>query len=360
MAIVAKRRVRNATNHSGLGASVPPQTTLEAEELAEHLVPERSSKRRMLVIVNPYATTVSNRLRNLVVHALQSRYSVEAVDTERRGHATQICREAARGSYEVVVVFGGDGTVNEAANGLAGSETPLTALPGGSTNVWCRALGIPDDVVDATEHLLRIADDFHPRRVDLGHMRADRSGEVARSDARHFVFASGVGLDASVVERVDAHPARKTRFGAWYYTLAAVAVFTRRYLLNPPAVRVTAGELTLTGVTVIVQNSDPFTYFRGRPIRVAEPAGLETGSLSITVLKRASVLELPTLIPRLLSTRARTVLRHRQVEGLGELRALRVDAVDGRAFPVQVDGDFIGEFESVRYGVSPGGLVAVA
>jgi diacylglycerol kinase family enzyme len=326
------------------------ESTLErAEELAERFLPERTPKRRMLVIVNPYATTVSDRLKNLVVYALQSRYTVEAVDTEQRGHATQICREAAREGYDVVVAFGGDGTVNEAANGLVGSDTPLTVLPGGSTNVWCRTIGIPDDVVDATEHLLRIADDFHPRRVDLGLV-----------NERHFVFASGVGLDASVVERVDAHPYRKARFGAWYYTVAAVAIFNRRYLVNPPVVRVTTGERVLTGVTVIVQNADPFTYFRRRPIRVAEPAGLDTGSLSAAVLKRATVLELPTLLPRVLSTRARTVLRHRQVEGLGELRELRVDAVDDRPFPVQVDGDYIGEFDCVRYGVVPGGLVAVA
>jgi diacylglycerol kinase family enzyme len=329
---------------------VPPETVVErAEDLAERLLPERVPKRRMLVIVNPYATTVSDRLKNLVVYALESRYSVESVDTEKRGHATQICREAAREGYDVVVAFGGDGTVNEAANGLAGSETPLTALPGGSTNVWCRTVGIPNDVVDATEHLLQLADEFRPRRVDLG-----------RVDDRYFIFGSGIGLDASVVERVDAHPYRKTRFGAWYYTLAAVSIFNRRYLFNPPVVRVTAGDRSLTGVTVVVQNSDPFTYFRRRPIRVAEPAGLETGSLSVAVLKRATLLQLATLVPRLLSARAATVLRHRQVEGLGELDALRVDAVDDRPFPLQVDGDYIGEFKSVSYRVHPGGLLAVA
>jgi diacylglycerol kinase family enzyme len=331
---------------------VPPDTATaleRAEELAERLLPDRTPKRRMLVIVNPYATTVSDRLRNLVVYALQSRYSVEAIDTEKRDHATQICREAAREGYDVVVAFGGDGTVNEAANGLVGSDTPLTALPGGSTNVWARTLGIPNDVVDATEHLLRIADDFRPRRVDL-----------ARVNARHFVFAAGVGLDASVVERVDAHPYRKARLGAWYYTYAGIAIFTRRYLVRPPHVKVVAGDRSLEGVTVIVQNSDPFTYFRRRPIRVAEPAGLETGSLSAAVLKSATPLELPTLIPRLLSGRARTVLRHRQVQGLGELAGLRVEAIEERPFPLQVDGDFIGEYDEVEFGVTPGGLRAVA
>ena len=303
----------------------------------------------MLVIVNPYATTVSDRLRNLVVYALQSRYAVEAIDTQERNHATQICREAAREGYDVVVAFGGDGTVNEAANGLMGSDTPLTALPGGSTNVWARTLGIPNDVVDATEHLLSMADDWEPRRVDLG-----------RVNERHFVFAAGVGLDASVVRRVDAHPYRKARFGAWYYSWAGVAIFNRSYLVNPPRVRVRSDGHDLEGVTVIVQNSDPFTYFRERPIRVVEPAGLDTGSLAVGVLKRASLLELPTLIPRLFSGRAKTVMRHRQVEPLPGLSGIRVDAIDDRPFPVQVDGDYIGDFTDVEFGVTPGGLVAVA
>src|SRR3954467_1551169 len=159
----------------------PPDSAAEsalsrAEELAERVLPDRSPKRRMLVIVNPYATTASSRLKNLVVYALQGRYSVEAVDTARPEHATQITREAASEGDDVVVAFGGDGTVNEAANGLLGSSTPLSCLPGGATNVYCRILGIPDDVVDATEHLLGMADDWRPRRVDMG-----------RVDDRHFL-----------------------------------------------------------------------------------------------------------------------------------------------------------------------------
>jgi diacylglycerol kinase family enzyme len=329
---------------------VATETALErAEGLAEHLLPQRTPKRRMLVIVNPYATTVSDRLRNLVVYALGSRYAVEAIDTQERGHATQICREAASEGYDVVVAFGGDGTVNEAANGLVGSRTPLTALPGGSTNVWARTLGIPNDVVDATEHLLRLADDFEPFPVDLGLV-----------NERRFVFAAGAGLDASVVERVDAHPYRKARFGAWYYSVCAVDIFLRRYLVNPPRVRVLANGHAQEGVTAVVQNSDPFTYFRQRPIRVVEPAGLNMGSLSIGVLKRATVLELPTLIPRLLSARARSVMRHRQIEPLLELQHARVEAIDDRPFPVQIDGDYIGQFSEIELGVQPGGLLAVS
>src|ERR1700758_4959882 len=172
--------------------------------------------RRMLIIVNPYATTVSDRLKNLVVYALRGRYEVDAIDTDARGHATELSREAAREGYDVVVAFGGDGTVNEAANGLIGSSTPLCCLPGGRANVYCRMLGIPTDVVDATEHLLLMADDWRPVRVDVGSV-----------NERAFLFSAGAGLDASVVERVDAHPHLKARFGEWYYTAMALRTFTR-------------------------------------------------------------------------------------------------------------------------------------
>src|SRR5918992_4724030 len=104
----------------------------------------------MLIIVTPYATTVSDRLKNLVVYALQGRYEVEAITTEAKDHATEIGREAREGGYDVVVPFGGDGTLNEVVNGLAGTNVPVSVLPGGCTNVVCRMLGIPTDVVDAT------------------------------------------------------------------------------------------------------------------------------------------------------------------------------------------------------------------
>src|SRR5271155_6230675 len=145
-----------------------------AREQGRRLVPEVSEssapalKRRMLMIVNPYATAVSPHLRDVVIYALRGRFEVDAVDTEAPGHATELCREAAHEGYDVVVAFGGDGTVNEAANGLLGSHTPLYCLPGGSANVFAKMLGIPGDVVDATEHLLAMADDWRPRKVDLG------------------------------------------------------------------------------------------------------------------------------------------------------------------------------------------------
>ena len=170
-----------------------PQTLPPADlpESASH-ADRRPEKKRMLIIVNPYATTVSDRLKSLVVYALQGRYEVEAVSTESQNHATEIGREAVDGGYDIVVAFGGDGTLNEVANGLAGTDIPVSVLPGGSTNVVARTLGIPNDVVDATEHLLGCADRFEPRAIDLG-----------IANGRRFVFACGAGIDASAANQVD-------------------------------------------------------------------------------------------------------------------------------------------------------------
>jgi diacylglycerol kinase family enzyme len=308
----------------------------------------RTPSKRLLVIVNPYATTVSDRLRNLVVYALRGSYQVDAVDTERRDHATSLCREAARAGYDVVVAFGGDGTVNEAANGLAGSDTPLSCLPGGRTNVYCRMLGIPTDVVDATEHLLALADDWRPRRVDVGLV-----------NGRRFLFSAGVGLDASVVEHVDAHPRLKARAGEWYYTWTGMKTFSRRYLLRPPRFEAAIGDQRLEGVTAIVQNAAPYTFFGDRPIEMAQGAGLDSGDLAAVVLRRSSPVDIPSVIWRALSSHAH-VDGHRQVQPFAGVHALDVRSLDGRPLPLQVDGDYIGEVDQARFEVAAGALAVVA
>ncbi|HEY2766838.1 MAG TPA: diacylglycerol kinase family protein [Solirubrobacteraceae bacterium] len=335
----------------------------------------QAEKKRMLIIVNPYASTVSDNLRHLVVHALQGRFEVDAVDTEARGHATEICREAAHEGYDVVVAFGGDGTVNEAANGLLGSSTPLCCLPGGSANVFGRMIGIPGELVDATEHLLGLADDWRPRRVDLGVV-----------NGRCFTFASGLGLDASVVARVDSNPHLKARLGPWYFTWVAVGTFLRRYLVRPPRLHTELGDgaapLTetraggrlrgalsrarakrsgdgLDGVTAIVQNGSPFTYFKDRPIVIAEDAELQSGTLSGCVLHRARPMDMPSIAWRAFSRRAR-VSRHRQISSFRGATELTVTTADGKPLPLQVDGDYLGEVTEARYSILPQALSVVA
>jgi diacylglycerol kinase family enzyme len=309
----------------------------------------------MLLIVNPYATTVSDRLKNLVVYALQGRYDVEAVATQAQNHATEIGREACEGGYDVVVAFGGDGTLNEVANGMVGTDLPVAILPGGSTNVVCRTLGMPNDVVDATEHLLSLADDWQPRKIDLG-----------KVDDRYFVFACGAGIDASVVKRVDRNPTMKGNAGPYYYSWAGISSFYRKYLVNPVRMRTQVeGREPVEGVTTIIQNSDPFTYFASRPVRVCEGIAIDDGTLSMAVLKRAAQRDMPTLINRLFSE-SRPAARHRQVAHFDDVTSATVETIsknkDGtpRPLPLQVDGDYIGERDRIELGVDPAALTVVA
>jgi diacylglycerol kinase family enzyme len=311
-----------------------------------------AKKARMLLIVNPKATTVSNRLKNLIVYALGARYDVDAVETEAQSHAIDITREAARGGWELVVAFGGDGTVNEAANGLAGSDVPLSILPGGCTNVVCRVLGVPTDVVDATEHLLGLADRLDARRIDLGLV-----------NGRYFVSSSGVGLDADTARWVDEHAPLKSRAGPLFFSYAALMSFYGKYMGKPARMMVEANGERIEGVTAVVQNSDPFTYFNSRPVHLCRGAELDDGSLSMTVLRQARQRDLPGFAWTLLTSRG-SVGDHSQVRTFEQLDQAKVvsleDGPAARPFPLQVDGDYIGEASEASFEVRSRGLLVVA
>ncbi len=306
-------------------------------------------RRNMVVVVNPHASTVrENRLRHVVVAALASRFEIDEVVTDAPGHATGLAGAAARGGADVVVTLGGDGTVNEAANGLADTGVPLFPLPGGSQNVFAKMLGIPADLVDAAEHLLRLADDWHPRTVDLG-----------RVNGRAFTFSSGAGLDARVVERVEANPARKARWRELFFMESALVVATRHYLVRPPRLVAEAGGERVEGIQVLVQNGDPYTYSGALPVHVCRDVTLDSGTLSAAVLRKGTPLGIPTLGARLLSRRLE-VTDHRQVTSLAGVEDLVVRPADGAPFPLHADGDDLGRVSEARFGISPGALTVVA
>lgn len=310
---------------------------------------EGSARKRVLVVVNPHATTVSDKLKNLVVYALQARYEVEAVETREANHATELANAAVEEGFDLVVAFGGDGTLNEVVNGLAGSSVPVSILPGGSTNVVCRTLGIPIDLVDAAEHLISIADDFTPRPMDLG---------VA--NGRRFLFASGFGLDADVVRRVDENPRLKSNAGKWFYAYSALAAFYSYCLGSAARIRISAdGGTPVDGATAIVQNSSPFTYFGGHPVNLCEGVELDDGRLGLAVLERFAQRDAPSLIPRLLSARlpvrdAKHVVDQERIQNA----IAEVVPIDSAAstLPLHVDGDYIGDFARVEWSVEPAAL----
>jgi diacylglycerol kinase family enzyme len=304
-----------------------------------------TERKRLLLITNPYASTVSDRLKRLVVHALAGRYDVEAVDTQRPNHATELCREAAAEGYDAVVSFGGDGTVNECANGLIGSPTPLTCLPGGATNVLGKMLGIPGDIVDATEQLLGAADRWRVDRADLGEV-----------NGRYFTFCAGLGVDAALVKEVDSRPHLKHRYGPWYFMYRAFHIAVRDYLWRPPRFEMTSGGVTVAGMTAIVQNGDPYTYFGDHPLPVAKGVSLHSATLSGVVLRRARVTDVPAIAYRLLAPNA-DMLDHRQIEPLPPAHEIVMHAPV--PVPLQVDGDYIGDVEQAVFRVHPGALRVV-
>jgi len=308
----------------------------------------------MLVVVNPNASSVNARLRNLIIYALESRFEVDSRITDAPRHAIEIAREAATANeHDIITVLGGDGTLNEVANGMAGTGTKaaLAVLPGGAANVVAKTVGIPSDLIDATEHLLSLGDRFEPHPIDLG-----VAGE------RRYLFAAGAGLDASAANRVDSHPKLKAKGGRWFYTSAAVYSFYRDYLLNPVKLRASSGGLSAEGVTAIAQNSSPFTYFGERPIDIIDGLNIGDGSFALAVLRRASQLDMPSVIVRAFSPNLK-LSKHRaiaELRGLSEavIESTSYDEATGelRGFPVQVDGDFIGVHTRLELSIEPAAL----
>jgi diacylglycerol kinase family enzyme len=304
--------------------------------------------KRMLVIINPVATKMSERVRSLVVYALQGRYDVTTRQTDAKGHAISLCRDAAAEGFDVVCAFGGDGTVNEAANGLAGTSTALTVLPGGSNNVVAKLLGIPTDLVDATEHILSLADRWEPRKVDLGIV-----------NGRYFTFAAGMGLDASVVERVDRNPRLKKRFGPFYFVECAIVTFLRKYVVDPPRLLVSVDGREVGGVSLFIQNAENYTYFNDRPVPLVEGARFDSGCLAGVVLTRARPYDVPTVTFRALSGAAR-IAKHRGIDAFGAFGEAVVRSADDRAIPIQVDGDHISDELEARFSIAAGALTVIA
>ena len=303
----------------------------------------------MLLIVNPTATTMSARLKNLVIYALRGRYNVEVAETEAPNHAIDITRDARNHGHDLVVPFGGDGTVNEAANGLAGTDVPLSPLPGGCTNVVCRMLGVPNDVVDATERLLRLADEFVPRRIDLG-----------SANGRKFIFSSGVGMDADVTRWVDDRPRAKSKAGLATFTFAALNTYVRDYRGRAASLVVEADGHRYQGLSAVVQNSDPYTYFKSKPLRACEDIAIDNGYLSAMVMQRAKIRDAPGVITRMFSGDG-VIATHPQATSLTRISEITaIPAQPGAKLPVEVDGDYIGLHAKVEYRAHPGDLLVLA
>jgi diacylglycerol kinase family enzyme len=296
--------------------------------------------------VNTSASAVTARARVVIRKALSADHDVTVAETTRRGNATRLAQDAAAAGYDAVVVLGGDGTLNEAANGLAGSPTALATLPGGSTNVFARTLGVAQDPVEATGELLSALARGSLRRIGLGSV-----------NGRYFLIHVGMGFDAAVVSQVERRAALKRYAGHPLFVYAGFSTWFRHYDRSRPRLRVEIpGRPPVDdGYMAICLNSNPYTYLGRIPLNLAPDADLDRGLVMATFrsLQFGPFLGLVASVLR----RGSHFRRHRSVDYRTDLAEATV--IGHGPLPYQVDGDYLGEAERLEFRHEPDALTVV-
>ncbi|REE63286.1 diacylglycerol kinase family enzyme [Streptomyces sp. 3212.3] len=310
---------------------------------------------RALLVVNPAATTTSARTCDVLIHALASEMKLEAVTTEYRGHGRDLGRLAAESEdIELVVALGGDGTVNEVVNGLLHhgpdhDRLPLLAVvPGGSTNVFARALGLPNDAVEATGAILDALREKRERTVGLG-LAAGTPGTADEAvPSRWFTFNAGLGFDAGVVGRVEQQRERGKRSTHALYLRQMV----RQFLDEPNRRHGTItlerdGEEPVTDLVLsIICNTAPWTFLGNRPVYASPKASFDTG-LDVLGLSRVSTVSVARYATQLLTSSPEQGPRGKHVVSLHDLSDFTLHSKV--PLPLQMDGDHLGLRTSVTF-----------
>ena len=297
---------------------------------------------RLLLIVNSFASSVTAKNTVAVHQLLSQHHDVQVVETNRRGHATRFAEDAARRGIDVVVAYGGDGTLNEVATGVATTETALAVLPGGSTNVFARTLGMPNDALQSVELIVDALDRNAISPIGLG-----------RANDRYFTFHTGLGYDAAVVRWVEQRAALKRYAGHPLFVLASLKTFFMDFDRKRPhfSLEFGDGHTVDEGYFSVVMNTNPYTYLGNRPLDLVPKTDIDS-KLSVVTFKTMN----PSHILRTLSSALRG-------GGIPEKPWLdvhtnvsRVVARDNRAFPYQLDGDYLGETREITFEHVPNAL----
>jgi diacylglycerol kinase family enzyme len=233
-----------------------------------------------VVIVNPNAGRLSESARSDVLAALRARFTVDVYATTARGSGIAVAQELTEDRDRLVIAFGGDGHVNEVVNGVAGTGSSLAIIPGGTMNVFARALGLPLDPFEAIRYLEH-ALDREPRRVNLGKM-----------DERYFTFSAGCGFDAEAAERVERYVPSKRRFGELFFYWSAFRVLAGSHRHREPTMTLTGPFGSERVAMAIASNAGPYAYLLNRPVAVAPQVRLE-GGLDIFALRSMRIEAFP-------------------------------------------------------------------
>jgi diacylglycerol kinase family enzyme len=338
---------------------------------------------RALLIVNPHATSTTRGRRDVIVRALASAVDLEVVQTRYRGDATRLAATAASDKFGLVMTLGGDGTVNEAVNGLLGGTTwaasprsvnpsrvseaggvpatddgeeatvvlppdaadlpALAALPGGNANVFTRTLHLPDDPVDAAGALIEDLAEGNERCIGLG-----------TANGRYFTFNAGLGLDAEVVRAVEGRRAAGRTLTPTLYARTALRQYYQVTDRRHPAITITEpADLVADPVYMcVVSNSAPWTYLGHRPVNTNPDASFDTG-LDLFALRHLRTIGTARTLRQMLADRTEPP-RGRSVVVGHDLPEIRLSADRPLAF--QLDGEYMGEVEEVRLRSVPDAL----
>ncbi|MEV6429422.1 diacylglycerol kinase family protein [Nocardia sp. NPDC051463] len=309
---------------------------------------------RTLLIVNPNATSTTPATRDLLAHALESRTQLTVAHTQHRGHAAELAQWASTNEMDLIVVHGGDGTVNETINGFlplpelndGQAWLPrLGVIPGGSANVFARALGISPDPVTATNQL-----------IDLLTLDRDRKIGLGIADDRWFTFSAGVGLDADVCEAIDASRANGRAATPGHYVRTTVRQFFRAKGKQPSVRIEIPGHAPVDGVHyAFVTNASPWTYLNSTPVHTNPGTTFETG-LGVFAVRSMAVVPTLMLARQLLATNGNPKSRNLFRED--DVPSVRIHATE--PIGLQIDGDFIGKRNMVDFTAVPDVLAVVA
>jgi len=288
---------------------------------------------RILLIVNSFASSVTPRNTVLVHEHLAKHHDVQVVETNERGHATRFAQDAASRGLDAVVGFGGDGTLNEIATGLAGSDTALAMLPGGSTNVFVRTLGVANDPMVALTQLMAGIDRNEIERVSLG-----------QANGRYFTFHAGIGYDAAVVEQVERRSSLKRVVGQPLFAYSALHSWFKSYDRKYPHFTMNIdGRAIPNGFFSVVLNTNPYTFVGKHPIHLSSAASLEKKLVVVTFRKMTTPLMLKTLYSAL---RRGGLETSSGIDIATDVENVKIEFP--APFPYQLDGDYLGDTTSIE------------
>jgi len=283
---------------------------------------------------------MSERQRDVLANSLGSASELQIEQTANRGHAAALACRAMRDGVDVVIALGGDGTVNEVVNGLLtdGIHSGIPALgvvPAGSTNVFARALGLPNDPIEATGALLDALRHGRRRPISLG-----------RLEDRWFTFTAGIGFDAAIVAGVEKRRARGKRSTHALYARVGLREFLRTDRRHPTLhVELPDGSTVDNLFYAIVTNCDPWTFVGNRPLRPTPQASFDTG-LDLYARMRMGAVSVGYGMAQMTRRKPPTkggwgVLLEHDLPGF----VLHAD----EPIPVQVDGDLLEPREKMQF-----------